>query len=45
MVDIEIKPIALFILIKSPLVNISFFGLGGPAPQKSIFLPRGPRNF
>ena len=44
--DIKIKPMALFILTKGPsLVKISFFGVGGAAPQKSIFLPQGPRNF
>ena len=46
MADIEIKHIALFILTKGPsLVKISFFGVGGAAPQKSIFLPWGPKNF
>ena len=34
------KPIALFILTKGPsLVRISFFGVGGLAPQNLFFLP------
>ena len=40
MADIEINPMALFILTKGPsLVKISFFGVGGLAPPKSIFYP------
>ena len=42
MADIEIKHMALFILSKGPsLVKISFFGVGGAAPQKIYFFTLG----